>query len=96
MTSSAELQVQYTHLYKQLRKYIWDIEVVQGLAELEIEVYSKFPNLDKAKAKFNVVRSAAYEAAKTDKELDKELKAFSSMLDTCADDTMYAKLRSTV
>ena len=47
MISSAELQNAYNNFYKEMRKYIWDLDVVEILADLEVTVYDAFVDREK-------------------------------------------------
>lgn len=46
MISTTEYRLLYNDLYEEMRKYIWDIDVVCALAEVEIESYKTFPDLN--------------------------------------------------
>lgn len=90
MISSNDIQVAYVNLYKQLRKYIWDYDIVEKLADLEILVYNRFPDMDSVKRKFEAFKLDLREVASDDEELSKAIEAFESAISTS--ETMYAKL----
>lgn len=90
MVNSTELQVSYNHLYTEMRNYIWSVDTVIALAELEEEVYSAFPNATKLNIKFNEVLGATFEARNKDKELNSAFVEFKNLLTTC--DSWYVKL----
>lgn len=44
--TSSDIQVKYEQLYSFLMNYLWEFQVVQALAELEIAVFKRFPDKD--------------------------------------------------
>lgn len=60
MTNSANIQTAYNKFYRCMRNYIWDFKTIDLLAELEISIYRRFPDiadtqkvLEKLKAKID-------------------------------------------
>lgn len=51
LTPASQLQSCYKDFYVQFRKYLWDFDAINALAELEVELYRVFPDLEKARAK---------------------------------------------
>lgn len=94
MVSSSELQISYNHLYSEMRNYIWNVDTVISLAELEQEVYTTFPDTSKLKVKFEEVRKATALQCKEDEDLKSSIEEFADLLSKCS--TWYAKLASTV
>ena len=47
MISSTEFQSAYNWFYEEMRKYIWDLDVVEILAELEVTAYDAFVDREK-------------------------------------------------
>ena len=45
MINSYELQTAYVNLYRCLRDYIWDYDVVVEWAEVETKIFSAFPDI---------------------------------------------------
>lgn len=56
MTNANVLQNDYNNLYVEFRKYIWHIQAVQALVDLEIETYTRFPDLDKLREIFDAFK----------------------------------------
>jgi len=46
MITSSDLRVKYETLYEFLMQFLWEFEVVQDLAYLEIAIYQAFPDKD--------------------------------------------------
>ena len=57
MLSLQDLQRAYIKLYKKLREYIWDVSTVEDIAELEVAVYNRFPNIHAIRSHTNKLRS---------------------------------------
>lgn len=57
MISLQDLQRAYIKLYKKLREYIWDVSTVEDLAELEVAVYNRFPNIREVRSYTTKLRS---------------------------------------
>lgn len=90
MISSSEFQVAYQNLFKQLRNYIWDVDTVENIADLEVAIYDAFPNRDVMRQKFNRLRCDINYANVDDEELKKAIDSLDSLLQ--ADDTLYVDL----
>lgn len=56
MISSSELQRSYIELYKELRKYLWDISIVESIARLEVSIFEAFPNISDIKRNLSMLR----------------------------------------
>lgn len=50
MRSNIDLQQAYIRLYRYLRQFIWDFSVVELIADLEVQSFTTFPNVDKLRA----------------------------------------------
>lgn len=85
MILSTSLQNAYVDMYKEVRNYIWGIDVVEKLAELELSVYQALPDITDIKKKFNTFYSYVKTTAKEDNELQGALQAFRDMLDSADD-----------
>ena len=44
--TSSDIQVKYEKLYEFLMQFLWEFEVVQDLANLEIAIFQRFPDKD--------------------------------------------------
>lgn len=95
MFSSTELQNMYNRLYVELRKYVWNIDVVESIAELEVACYTAFPSIEEVWKHFNELnRSIKSELdAEDDADLLKALEKFRSDLTEGGSD-VYVKLNS--
>ena len=47
MTYSIDFQNAYVDLYRLMRNYIWDLDVVEMLADVEVATYDAFIDLEK-------------------------------------------------
>ena len=41
--TSSDIQIAYEHLYKFLMNFLWEFQVVQAIANLEIAIFKRFP-----------------------------------------------------
>ena len=80
-------------MYKNLRNYIWGFKTVETLADLEIEIYTTFPNLDKLKNSFNAlyIDIKPVLADVEDENLNESVDKFRTLLFSL-DDTFYSKI----
>ena len=81
MITSAKIQRLYNKMYTALRPYIWDIQIVESIADLEIATYQLFPNKEAIEKSFKklkslVVSSSAY---KEDTDLIKSFDKFEEL-----------------
>lgn len=92
MIQATLLQSLYNKLYKELRKYIWDFKTVESLADFEIAVYQRFPDINDVEKAFfklrrDVVNTPIY---KDDEDLQGALDDFEKQLEDA--DQIYADL----
>lgn len=92
MISSTQFQLAYNRLYKYIREYIWDFETINALADLEIETYKSFPDLDTLSKCLSTLKRLVNntEVLLDDEDLNDAFERFQGLLDT--KDTLYANL----
>lgn len=80
LTSSQDFRNAYEKFYNRMRNYLWPIETLKVLGEIEVEIYSAFidhevlrKNLDKLKTRIN-------STMKDDKFLTKTFDALDALL----------------
>lgn len=91
MINSADIQVCYNNLYKNVRNYIWGIGTVEKLADLEVAAYERCPDVPKVRTKLNLLDQDIREVYNDDPDLKKSVEAFREVLDESSE--CYAKLR---
>lgn len=57
MISFVSTRNRYNDFYVEMRKYIWGPEVVELLADIEVECYKSFPNLSSLKSMIGKLKS---------------------------------------
>lgn len=94
ITTATSIQTAYNKLYTEFRNYIWDFRCIEALADLEIEVYQTFPDVDKIKSKFSKLKReiSFTDAFKTDDELKEVFDDFESDINDV--EGLYANLKS--
>ena len=90
MVSAKEIQNCYVNMYKQVRNYVWDFDTVELLANLEAEIYSTFPNIDKLKSYFIRFKQCVKDASKDDEELEQSIEHLEDSIDQAS--SIYCKL----
>lgn len=93
MVSGNDLQNAYIDLYSQLRRYIWSYQDVRTLANLEIETFKRFSDVDQVKKYLNLMEMSARFVTNDDEEVMLAFQDFRDVLDSIdSPDHMYAKL----
>lgn len=89
-----DISYAYIRLYRQLRNYIWPYETVEHIAELEIAIHNRFPNLQDVRKYFNLLCHDIDRSEVDDEDLDKAVEQFRSCIES-DDNTVYAILPKT-
>lgn len=90
MITLQDLTRQYVKLYECVRNYIWPFATVQDLAELEIAIYNRFPNIEDVKSKFDKFYRDIQLECKDDEELNAQVEAFRDIINS--EDIIYSLL----
>ena len=90
MITQQDLARKYVKLYECVRQYIWPVETVQDLAELEVATYKRFPEIEEIRKKFDVFYRDIQLECLEDEDLNREVKAFKDLIES--DDKIYSKL----
>lgn len=85
MILSNALHYAYNKLYIQLRKYLWDMDVVQQIASLEVEVYKAVPEIPGVKRWFETLHTSIRDTAKDDEDLQSAIQLFRNTLDDASE-----------
>lgn len=91
MVASIELQTSYITLYKQMRKYIWDFDTVEALADLEVAVFKKFPASLELHSSLSKLKACIGSLIAEDEDLRTAIKSFDELVSE-SDHSMYSKL----
>jgi hypothetical protein len=89
-----DISYAYVKLYRELRNYIWPYETVEHIAELEIAVHNRFPNLQDVRTYFNLLCQDINRSDIEDEDLDRAIEQFRSYIES-DDSTVYAILPKT-
>lgn len=81
MISDKEIQNSYIDLYRQVRKYFWDYDTIEVIANLEIESFKKFPNKNKLLSLFNELKLSVSKVIRDDEDFKKALDDFQSVIE---------------
>lgn len=91
MICSSELQNAYIKLYDALRQYIWDIQEVRLIADLEVSIYDTFPDLDKIYLNLSKLDRQTKDAQDEDDNLKSCFQDLYDILNS-EDSELYAKI----
>lgn len=91
MISDKDLKRAYNHLYISLLDYIWPVNVIEILAELEISLYKSFPSLDEVKFNLSKLKSSVFKDVKDDEEILACFDKLNALLD---DNDQYVMLNA--
>lgn len=90
MISSKDLQKRYIDLYKSIRNYIWDYQTVEYLANLEVAVYTTFPDIQEIRKQFNSLYLDIRDVLIDDEEFREAVNEFKELIEN--EDTLYSKI----
>lgn len=95
MINANELQSAYVELYKCLRGYIWDVEVVELIANVEVECYKSFPDLRKLSSYLKLLKNEVrYKLPEPNEALNSAFDEFDNILDSNSNTDLYASLKT--
>lgn len=92
MLNATQLQNSYNKLYEYLREYIWPVNVVEQIADLEVSCYKSFPNLIDVRNYYNKLKSSVFRYVEEDEGMETAFEEFKDVLES--DSTLYAKLNT--
>ena len=93
MINVSELQLSYNELYEALREYVWSYPTIEALAELEISVYCKCPDLEVIKRNLYMLDQRIRQVKFDDEDIKRAFDKFSDLLNSS--DTYFSKLYNT-
>lgn len=70
MTCSEDIQVLYADLFQKMRNYIWDLDVVELLADVEVDTFDAFIDFEKLNKDYNKLYSIISTIAKNEGDVD--------------------------
>ena len=89
--ASQDFRNKYEKLYIQLRRYLWPYDVLKQIADLEIDIYAAFIDLDKIAADCTKLYSSIKEVCKEDQLVADAYNAVVDLVNT-EDPTVYCRL----
>lgn len=92
MLNTNEIQMKYNDLYCTLREYIWDIKIVEYIAELEIAAYEKFPDIEDVKRKLQTLKYRIRSTILEDEEMQEAFDAFEDCLNSKDSESLYSPI----
>lgn len=88
MNSSVDIQVAYNDLFSNMRNYIWDLDVVEMLAEVEVDAYDAFVDKEKLQRDYQKLYTTVVDEARNnkDEDLEKAADAFKDIIEQSIED----------
>lgn len=90
MLNFLELKKYYNHMYEELRNYLWDFNTVECLADLEVAVYRRFPDIAEVRAKFNRLYSRISSICMEDEYFQEAVNNFKNIINSS--DVVYSRI----
>ena len=92
MIDTKELQRAYINMYSAMRNYIWDYNAVKSLANLEVETFSAFPDIQKVRTYLNILKLYARQTTDNDPDVLDTFDEFNDILEKCETSNIYSSL----
>ena len=89
--SSQDFRNKYEKFYIQLRSFLWPYDVLKQIAEVEIDIYSAFIDLDKIGQDCTKLYSSIKDVCKEDDAVADAYNAVADLVNT-QDPVIYARL----
>lgn len=93
MVNSSDIQLAYIDLYKNIRKYIWDLDSVELIAKIEDEANKSFPDVVNLNHLLDQLKQISKEN-KIDKELLNSIDDFKHIISDVTSDDIYTSIIS--
>ena len=85
MLSSIDIQRKYVEFYRNMRNYIWPYSAVECLADLEIETYKAFPDVNNIRKKLFELYPYIKNTLRDDEDFNSAYEDFRDALDVSCD-----------
>lgn len=94
MNSSVDIQAAYADLFQKMRNYIWDLDVVEMLADVEVDTFDAFIDKEKLQRDYQKLHYIITQEAETqeDEELKDAAEAFNDIIEQSIEDEEPAYL----
>ena len=89
MISSTDFQQAFVRLFSAMRKYVWEFNVIEMLADLEVAIYDAFMNVPNAKQVFEKLQKEVKYKVTDDEDLDDALAEMAELFDAASTDSYY-------
>lgn len=90
MLSLVDLKKYYVKMYSELRNYVWNFNTINHLAELEIAVYRRFPDVLEIRSKFDALYMCIRDICDEDEDLSAVVNNFKNIINSS--DQFYSRI----
>ena len=89
MISSQDFRNKYEVFYDAMRLYLWPYDILELLGNVEIEIYTDFPDMEKLRNYFSKLKTNIKEVLAEDEDLAKACKALEDLINEEHDENSY-------
>lgn len=89
MISSQDFRNKYEPFYDAMRLYLWPYDVLEVLANVEVEIYTDFIDRDKLLSDFNKLKNMIRETLNEDENLQKACTDLEEVINDETSDSYY-------
>lgn len=93
MIASVGIQNKYLDLYKIMRNYLWDVDTLENLSDVEVEIFTRFVDKSKLQHAIRRLKRDIQPTFSDDEELKDAFTDLEELIDSI--DTQYAELYNT-
>lgn len=90
--SAQEFRNAYEHFYNYMRNYLWPYATLKELADMEVEIYTQFMNMNKLKVAFEKLKSSIKDVVKEDENLAEFAEDLDRLINA-RDPQIYSRLK---
>lgn len=92
MISSTIFMNAYEKFYSEMRNYLWDVQTLEKLADVQIETYKAFIDVDKLEHELSILYNRISSAIEDDEYLKEAYENLKSCIEDSKDSTAYYNL----
>lgn len=77
-----DLRHAYEQFYERVRNYLWPYQVIEDLADVEVQIYTAFGDIDELRKKLSGLYSSFKEAFEDDEKFKKSYDSLKQLVDS--------------
>lgn len=92
LINSASFRSAYEKFYKEMRNYLWDLNTLNILADIEVATYQSFIDVAELEVKLRKLQQIIRPIMEDDEYLEDAFNAFNELAEDAKDAKLYCKL----